>query len=112
MSNNNLWWSFDPDDNSFSALPAGPMLLPALGIFAVIAVIQAFRESGQSAERILGRSFVNSDYYQSAKKRQNELIQKKINGIKGIGEGLTLAEHTELVDIQHPSWRNGDSWSF
>ena len=109
---NNLWWSYDPDGGSFSALPAGPMLLPALGVFAIIAVRQAFKELTASKTKGLGYSFINSDYYQSAKRRQDYLIDKKIDGLKGIGSGLTLGEQTELTNLQHPAFNNGGRWSF
>jgi len=112
MSSNNLWWSFDPDDGSFAALPAGPALLPALGVFAIIAAVQAFRGRNQSAEKILGHGFVSSDYYREAKSRQDALIQKRVDHAMGEGEGLTLAEHNELRTLQHPAWNNGNRWSF
>lgn len=31
----NLWWVYDSDNRSFSALPPGPMLVPALFIMAL-----------------------------------------------------------------------------
>lgn len=112
MSNNNLWWSFDADSNSFAALPAGPMLLPALGLFAVIAAVQSVRGALSPRPNHPGGAYMTSDLYRRDKERQDYLIQKQINGIKGIGEGLTLGEHTELADLQRPSWANGDTWSF
>lgn len=112
MSNNNLWWSFDADNNSFSALPAGPALLPALGVFAVIAAVQSIRSALTPRPNHPGGSFMMSEAYQEMKQRQDYLIAKKIDGIQGIGEGLTLGEQTELTNLQRPSWANGDTWSF
>jgi hypothetical protein len=112
MSNNNLWWSFDADNNSFSALPAGPMLLPALGVFAVVAAVQSIRGALTPRPNHPGASFMASDAYRLMKERQDFLIAKRVQGIMGEGEGLTIGEHTELAKLQRPSWANGDTWSF
>jgi hypothetical protein len=112
MSSNNLWWSFDADNNSFSALPAGPMLLPALGVFAVIAAVQSIKGALTPRPNHPGASFMASEAYQLMKQRQDYLIAKKIEGIKGFSEGLTLGEQTELNALARPSWANGDTWSF
>jgi hypothetical protein len=108
----NLWWSYDADNGSFAALPAGPALLPAIGIFSVFSVYRAIKDATTPKKGNLSHSFANSSYYQNAKKRQDELIQKKIDGILGKGPGLSLGEHTELTNLEHPSWTGGGSWSF
>jgi hypothetical protein len=108
----NLWWSYDADNGSFAALPAGPALLPAIGIFAIFSVYRAIKDATTSKTGNLPHGFVNSSYYKNAKKRQDELIQKKVDGIMGKGPRLSLGEQTELTDLQHPSWANGGSWSF
>ena len=111
-TNNSLWWSFDSGSNTFSALPAGPALLPALGLFALFAGVRALKGFTAPQNAGISSTLLNSDYYRETKVRQDYLIQKKIDGVMGISEGLTLAEQGELSDIFHPAWRNGGTWSF
>ena len=96
-----LWWSYDPEKRSFGSIPAGPMLLPALGILAVVAIFRALRHQGDTPEAILGRDVVNSVEYKKKKARHDYLVQKKINAAMERGPEFTLADHTELVDLQY-----------
>lgn len=106
-----LWWSYDPENRSFGSLPAGPLLLPALGILAFVSIVRAFQQSGTTPEAILGRNVVNSAEYKRKKARHDYLVQKKINAAMEKGPEFTLADHTELVDLQH-SGNNGSRCPF
>lgn len=112
MSNNTLWWSFDPDNNSFSALPAGPLLLPALGIFALIAARQAIKQAWAGSGSSPGITLADSSLYAEMKERHDYLLSKKVAAIANNDDGLTLGEQAELTRLQHPSWAKGGSWSF
>lgn len=107
MSSPNLWWSYDAENGSFSALPPGPFLLPAIGIFAFVAIVRALRGSGSSERRTVGSTFYESEIYQKDKRRHNYLVQKLVQE----GE-LGLAEHDELWRLQHPEWANGLAWFY
>jgi hypothetical protein len=115
MSNNQssiLWWSYDSENRSFGSLPAGPMLLPAIGILAFVALIQSIKERDNSPESILGKERINSKLYKDAKKRQNELIEKRANAGLGLCNDLTVQEAEELRRLQRPQWANGGEWSY
>lgn len=102
-----LWWTYDPDNQSFGALPPGPLLLPAILIAAFVGLCGAFTSSLNQPERVLPRDLVNSADYQRRKKRYYELIDKKV-----WGEGLTLGEHTELEELKRPWWIESGTWSY
>jgi hypothetical protein len=102
-----LWWTYDPDNQSFGALPPGPLLLPAILIASFVALCGALTDSLNQPERVLPRDLVNSPDYQRRKKRYYELIDKKV-----WGEGLTLGEHTELEKLKRPWWIESGTWSY
>lgn len=111
MSNNiNLLWAYDADDKSFATLPAGPMLLPALGIFAFVTIARALKSRDKSPESMIGKTIYNSPAYQKDKARFNYLINKKIKAITDETEGLTLSELNELERLRYPSWNKGRPW--
>jgi hypothetical protein len=112
MSNNTLWWSYDPDNNSFAALPAGPLLLPSLGVFALIAARQAIKQAWAGKSPGPGMTLANSSLYAEMRERHDYLVNKKVAAIADSGDGLTLGEQAELTRLQHPSWAKGGSWSF
>lgn len=107
-----LWWSYDADGKSFASLPAGPMLLPAIGIIAFVALVKSIKENSKSPESILGGKRINSKEYKDAKKRQDQLIEKRINAGLGLCDDLTVAEAEELRRLQRPRWANGSEWSY
>jgi len=111
MNNQNLWWSYDPDNRSFSALPAGPLLLPALAIFIIVASIRAFKQP-RSASSVMGGHITSTTAYKNAKERHDYLISKKIAEAMGHGDGLTLAEECELRKLQKPGFAGGSSWFY
>lgn len=91
----NLWWSYDPDDRSFQALPAGPFFLPALILVVTTSVLsRAFRRS-RLREKIVG-SISSTNHYKEKAERFNKLGKKRLNG-----ETLTLAEWKEYYDLQY-----------
>jgi hypothetical protein len=102
-----IWWTYDPDNQSFGALPPGPLLLPAVFIAAFVGIAGAIRDSLNQPERVLPRELVNSNDYQRKKQRYYELIDKKV-----YGEGLTLGEHTELEQLKRPWWIESGTWSY
>lgn len=108
MSNQpSLWWTYDPDNQSFGALPPGPFLLPAVFIAVFVGLISSIGRSVNKPENVLPANIVNSDDYQRKKQRYYELIDKKV-----WGEGLTLGEHTELEELRRPWWVESGTWSY
>ena len=109
--NNNLWWSFDPDSRSFSALPPGPALLPALGIFALIGAIQAVRNIDW-LESKPSRAFRDLEFYKQDESRYHALLQKRIDFIKGRGEDWDFRDFNEFNKLKYPAWNQGKSWNW
>lgn len=102
----NIFYAYDSQTGSFSALPASPWLLPAMGAFALLAAYQKCRLSKPS---IIGTApSINPIIRDIYSKRYSELIEKK-----HWGGGLTFRESIELKDIQHPPWADpGEVWTY
>lgn len=108
MSNQpSIWWTYDPDNQSFGALPPGPLLLPAVFIAVFIGLCSSIKNSLNKPEHILPRSIIESDDYQRKKQRYYELIHQKV-----WGDGLTLGEHAELEQLKRPWWVETGTWSY
>ena len=109
--NTNLWWAYDSENGSLQSLPAGPMLLPALGILAFVTIAQAFKNKEASEGQFLGRNVVNSHEYKQDKARYHYLVDKRIK--HGLGEGpeLTVAEFSEKDRLAR-KWVKSGKWTF
>ena len=102
-----LWWAYDEQSNSFSALPAGPFLLPALLAASVAVVCQKFRRNAVNPKNLISQSIYNSPEYQHAKQRYYYLINKKATE-----NGLSIQEEAELWRLKTPWWANGGQWIY
>lgn len=111
-SNPILWWAYDSENGSFATLPAGPLLLPAIGILAFVAIANALKGHSDSPEKIIGRSVVSSNRYKADKNRHDYLLNKKIEAAINDEPGLSPAEITELHRLQHPSYTKGQKWTY
>lgn len=114
MSNNNpsLWWAYDPEGGSFVTLPAGPFLIPAIGIFAFVAIANALKGNNNDPAKVVGHSTINSGRYKADKVRHDYLLNKKIEAAINDEPGLSDSEAAELYRLQHPSYTNGQKWSY
>lgn len=105
----NIWWAYDEDNGSFSALPASPLLLPALGLFFLMAVFDKMG-NGENAGKVTGNTDRVLEYgplFEENKARFKELIaiirQRELNE----------DETAELYKIQHPPWAEpGEVWTY
>jgi len=102
-----LWWAYDEEDQSFSALPAGPMLVPALFIAALAFGFDRLKTWASQPDNVLGRDFTSTPEYQSMRKRYFELINKK-----HYGPGLETHEQYELEQLKRPYWIQSGTWSY
>lgn len=91
----NLWWVYDSNDRSFSALPTGPLLVPALIIAGLAAIWGSCFGREHTTESIAG-DLVKTEYWQAKRKRQLELIQRSVD----TNNNLELHERYELQQIQ------------
>jgi len=102
-----LWWAYDAEDNSFSALPAGPLLLPALFVAVCVSIIGAIHSTFNRPDRLISRELLNSNEYQRKKQRYHELVSKRLDN----GE-LELHEHHELERLKRPYWIKSGTWTY
>ena len=109
--NNNLWWSFDAESRSFSALPAGPALLPALGLYALIGAIQAVKNVNWFESKP-SRAFRNLEFYKQDELRYHSLLQKRLDFINGQGEDWDYYDFKEFKNLQFPAWNQGKPWDW
>lgn len=102
-----LWWAYDTESQSFSALPPGPLLLPAIFIAAFVALYSHLRDRSEHPENVLPPEIISSDDYQRKKQRYYDLIHKKV-----WGDGLTVVEHYELEELKQPWWVESGTWTY
>lgn len=102
----NIFYAYDSQTGSFSALPASPWLLPAMGAFALLA---AYQKCKLSKACVIGEApEINPIIRDIYTKRYKELIHKK-----HWGGGLEFNESIELQKIQHPPWAEpGEIWTY
>lgn len=105
----NIWWSYDESKGSFSALPASPLLLPALGIFLLLAFFDKMAEDGRSKKILKPACEMNIDrtLYDSNKKRYHEMLEilKK--------RQFNEDEDSEMYRLAHPPWSEpGEVWTY
>ena len=102
----NLWWAYDENNGNFSALPASPVLLPAIGLFFLLAVFDKMN----SGPKVIGKTDAISKHgelFEANKTRFYELIAIMRR------RPLTDDERTELYKIQHPPWADpGEVWTY
>ncbi|MGA1073398.1 MAG: hypothetical protein ACO3S3_12115 [Pseudohongiellaceae bacterium] len=102
----NIWWAYDENNGSFSALPASPVLLPAIGLFLLLAAFDKMN----SGPKVIGKTDALTKYpelFEANKTRFHELlvIMKR--------RPLTSDETAELYKIQHPPWADpGEVWTY
>ena len=105
----NIWWAYDESNGSFSALPASPLLLPALGFFFLLAVFDKMG-GGENSGKITGsadRVTESGPLFEQNKTRFKELLaimrRRQLND----------DEEAELHKIQHPPWAEpGEVWTY
>jgi hypothetical protein len=87
----NLWWVYDSENQSFSALPPGPFLLPVL-IFS--AIFSLFSSGGQRVTNLKGVAghLADTPEWQAKHARYYYLIEKsaKFNGDIPLQESIEL----------------------
>lgn len=85
----NLWWVFDSEDQSFSTLPTGPFLAPALIIALAIALYRSIAVKEQTFTTIAGY-MAETEHWQQHKKRYDELVHKFVYKELSYTEGHEL----------------------
>lgn len=105
----NIWWAYDESEGSFSALPASPLLLPALGFFFLLAVFDKM-SGGKNSGKVTGSADRVAEYgplFDRNKIRFSELL------IIMRRRQLSDDEQAELREIQHPPWAApGEVWTY
>lgn len=105
----NIWWAYDENNGSFSALPASPLLLPALGLFFLMAVFDKM-SSENNGGKVIGRADKVLNY--GPLFEQNKVRFKQLCDIIRKRE-LSEDERSELYQLQHPPWAEpGEIWTY
>jgi hypothetical protein len=95
MNGPNLWWVYDTDEKSFSTLPTGPFLVPALFICGLSVLWRSCFDRRQTLEIIVGE-IANTEYWQIKRKRQLELNKR----VSDTNNNIELYERCELEEIE------------
>ena len=91
---NNLWWAYDSEEKSFSTLPAGPFLIPALLISGAAVLWRSCFNRRHTIETIAGE-LVNNGYWRQKRIRYDELVQRQVD----TNNNLELNEMYELKQL-------------
>lgn len=96
-----LWWSYDSDDAQFKSLPAGPMLVPALIISAIVVALGA--TSKRHTTKSIAGPLAETSYWQARYARYQELIKKSVatNNNLELHESHELKKLTEYMRNPH-----------
>jgi hypothetical protein len=95
MSGPNLWWVYDTDEKSFSTLPTGPFLVPALLICGLSVLWRSCFDRQHTIETIAG-SLTDTAYWQAKHKRYMELVYLSAE----TDNNLEMHERHELNKLQ------------
>jgi hypothetical protein len=91
----NLWWVYDTDEKSFSTLPTGPFLVPALFIAGLSVLWRSCFNQRHTIETMAGK-LVDTAYWQAQRKRYSELVQRSVD----TNNNLELHERHELKKLE------------
>lgn len=90
-----LWWVLDEQTDSFSTLPTGPFLVPALIIYGLILLARSTCYRQVTVKTIAG-SLSDTTYWKQKKRRYDELVQKSA----ATDNNLSYYEMTELKKLE------------
>jgi hypothetical protein len=100
-------WSYDAETGSFSALPASPWLLPALGLLCLAPIAQKIAEEAAKDPKPVNAKFDPIVYLEN-KQLYHELVNKQASPV-----GLTQHEEMQLLSIMRPPWATGgELWTY
>lgn len=100
-------WAYDSQTGSFSALPASPWLLPALGLICLAPIAEKMLEEAAKNPEPVPNTF-DPVAYQQNKQEYHALINKQVSSV-----GLTLDEEMRLNSIMRPPWaKPGELWTY
>ena len=91
----NLWWIFDSENDSFTTLPTGPFMVPALFLCAFLYFTKAIVAREHTIESIAG-DLVHNDYWKAQKQRYDYLVIKSTRS----SESLQMHEYAELKRLE------------
>jgi hypothetical protein len=109
MTQNNgptLLWGIDKETGSISALPASPLLLPAIAVLGVLKLFSVVHKPKPKTAP-LPAGFNSKEYYSN--KREYDYYVEKIKERKELTEYEKMRFNTVLP---FPSWSKGEPWHY
>lgn len=94
-----LWWVLDEDTNSFSTLPTGPFLVPALIIYGLILLARSTCFKPATLDAVAG-SLISTKYWKEKRKRYDELTTKSAETNNNLSY-FEMIELRKLEDYLH-----------
>lgn len=98
MSDNyqpNLWWVFDSETKSFSTLPVGPVLTPAILLCCILYISKLILRSEPSYESRAG-ALASTQEWKEKRDRFYHLIQRRVD----TNNDLTVKEMIEYRELE------------
>jgi hypothetical protein len=89
----NLWWVYNPEDQSFSTLPTGPFLVPALIIATVFSLFRSWRDPKLVNFKQAAGKISESNEWQFKHARYRELSRRFVNDPDAL-------DYTELSELR------------
>lgn len=100
-------WAYDENSGSFSALPASPFLLLALGAVALLPLLEEAYNKQKFKPQPLPPDF-DWNLYNEYKQKYHELKAKKISG-----QEFNYADTISWQRVIYPPWHNEPGrWSY
>jgi hypothetical protein len=95
MSSPNLWWAYDGESGSFSTLPTGPFLLPAIAIVLAATIFRSLFSGATTAKEVAGHLSKTKEW-QSKYQRYQQLVATFVEN----NGDISIAETYELDQLE------------
>ena len=96
MADSNLWWAYEAESGTFSPLPPGPFLLPALIIAITHHLIRSSLSKRRSIDGLADANLKSNPAWIEKRERYRYLVNTSVSP----GHELTLADLKEMRELK------------